>query len=170
VTVCGLAVSNTYAANWFGGIRAIEGILRWLSNGAPGWMWIAAIAAVLIAILALVNAVARLRQRRKVRQAVEEAGGPDLANVISVTSVSFHADRGVLAKGRMESGRLRVGDEVQIIGGHRAKVDRIDRRIGLFRRDATSEATFGDKITLTFSDLREEHLDAGDVITSATRR
>jgi elongation factor Tu len=80
---------------------------------------------------------------------------------MTVQDVFFIRGRGVVATGRVESGQLRVGDNVQINGGPGVRVDAIEA----FRKRLDA-ATTGDNIGLLFSSLDRTEVTAGDVLTS----
>jgi translation elongation factor EF-Tu-like GTPase len=69
--------------------------------------------------------------------------------------------RGVVATGRVESGLLRVGDEVQINSGRTARVDGIEA----FRKKLDEAAT-GDNIGVLFRSLDKGDLSRGDVLSA----
>ncbi len=81
---------------------------------------------------------------------------------MTIQDVFFIRGRGVVATGRVESGQLRVGDEVQINGGAGIRVDGIEA----FRK-MLDVATEGDTIGVLFSHLDRSTLATGDVMTSA---
>ncbi len=80
---------------------------------------------------------------------------------MTVEDVFAIRGRGVVATGRVESGALRVGDEVLINGGVSARVDAIEK----FRK-TLDEATVGDNVGLLFSSLEKSQLSRGTVLTS----
>jgi translation elongation factor EF-Tu-like GTPase len=69
----------------------------------------------------------------------------------------------VVATGRVESGMLRVGDEVYINSGRTARVDGIEA----FRKKM-DEATAGDNIGVLFKGLDKGDLSRGDVLSAAS--
>lgn len=69
--------------------------------------------------------------------------------------------RGTVATGRVESGQLRVGDEVRINDTFAATVDGIEA----FRKQL-SEANVGDDIGVLFKKLEKSQLNRGDVLSS----
>jgi len=69
--------------------------------------------------------------------------------------------RGVVATGRVESGQLRVGDEVRVNGELALTVDGIEA----FRK-SRDEANPGDNIGVLFKSAEREHLRRGDVLTA----
>lgn len=82
---------------------------------------------------------------------------------MTIDDVFVIRGRGVVATGRVESGQLRVGDEVQINGGGRVRVDAIEA----FRR-RLDEATAGDTIGVLFSRLDKTAIARGDVLSSSS--
>jgi elongation factor Tu len=69
--------------------------------------------------------------------------------------------RGTVVTGRVESGSLRVGDEVRVNDTLVATVDGIEA----FRKKL-SEATAGDTIGVIFRTLERSQLNRGDVLTA----
>lgn len=69
--------------------------------------------------------------------------------------------RGVVATGRVESGQLRVGDEVRVNGGLVLTVNGIEA----FRKKRT-EAGPGDNIGVLFSGAERDQLHRGDVLAA----
>jgi translation elongation factor EF-Tu-like GTPase len=69
--------------------------------------------------------------------------------------------RGTVATGRVESGQLRVGDEVRVNGVLSVRVDGIEA----FRK-TLNEANVGDNIGVLFKSLERSQLDRGDVLTA----
>jgi elongation factor Tu len=69
--------------------------------------------------------------------------------------------RGVVVTGRVESGQLRVGDEVRVNGGLVLTVDGIEA----FRKDL-DEANPGDNIGVLFKRAEREQLSRGDVLAA----
>jgi translation elongation factor EF-Tu-like GTPase len=82
---------------------------------------------------------------------------------MTIEDVFVIRGRGIVATGRVESGQLRVGDEVQINDGAAARVDGIEA----FRKKL-SEATVGDNIGVLFSKLDKGSLARGDVLSSSS--
>ena len=82
---------------------------------------------------------------------------------MTIEDVFVIRGRGVVATGRVESGQLRVGDEVQINDGDSVRVDGIEA----FRKKL-SEATVGDHIGVLFSKLDKGGLARGDVLSSSS--
>ncbi|WP_328354669.1 EF-Tu/IF-2/RF-3 family GTPase [Mycobacterium sp. NBC_00419] len=80
---------------------------------------------------------------------------------LTVQDVFFIRDRGLVATGRVESGQLRVGDQVQINGGPQVRVDGIEQ----FRK-SLDEVGLGDNVGLLFRDLDKSELSRGDVLTA----
>lgn len=80
---------------------------------------------------------------------------------LTVQDVFFIRNRGLVATGRIESGSLRVGDEVQINGGQQVRVDGIEQ----FRK-TVDEAGPGDNVGVLFRDLDKSQLGPGDVLTA----
>jgi translation elongation factor EF-Tu-like GTPase len=80
---------------------------------------------------------------------------------LTVEDVFVIRGRGLVATGRVESGVLRVGDEVQIDGGAIAIVEGVE----MFRK-AVHEAAAGDNIGLLFRSLDRSQLTRGAVLTS----
>jgi translation elongation factor EF-Tu-like GTPase len=69
--------------------------------------------------------------------------------------------RGTVATGRVESGQLRVGDEVRVNETFAVTVDAIEA----FRKQLT-EANVGDTIGVLFKNLEKSQLNRGDVLSS----
>jgi elongation factor Tu len=69
--------------------------------------------------------------------------------------------RGVVATGRVESGQLRVGDEVRVNGELALTVDAIEA----FRKNV-DEASPGDNIGVLFKGAEREQLRRADVLTA----
>jgi elongation factor Tu len=69
--------------------------------------------------------------------------------------------RGTVATGRVESGQLRVVDEVRANGTRTVTVDGIEA----FRKKLT-EANVGDNIGVLFRTLERSELNRGDVLTA----
>jgi translation elongation factor EF-Tu-like GTPase len=69
--------------------------------------------------------------------------------------------RGTVVTGRVESGQLRVGDEVRVNDTMAVTVDGIES----FRKTLT-EAGPGDNIGVLFKSLKREQLNRGDVLTA----
>ena len=69
--------------------------------------------------------------------------------------------RGTVATGRVESGQLRVGDEVRVNGVLSVRVDGIEA----FRK-TLDQANVGDNIGVLFKSLERSQLDRGDVLTA----
>lgn len=69
--------------------------------------------------------------------------------------------RGTVATGRVESGQLRVGDEVRVNDTLSVTVDGIEA----FRKKLT-EASVGDNIGVLFKSLQRDQLHRGDVLTA----
>jgi translation elongation factor EF-Tu-like GTPase len=69
--------------------------------------------------------------------------------------------RGTVVTGRVESGQLRVGDEVRVNGALVVTVDGIEA----FRKKV-SEANPGDTIGVVFRSLERSQLNRGDVLTA----
>jgi len=93
--------------------------------------------------------------------------GPDAVRLVenvfrlTVDDVFAIRGRGLVTTGRVESGRVRVGDEVQINGEHRVRVDGIER----FRK-TLDEAAQGENVGLLFRDLGKADVRPGDVLTA----
>lgn len=81
---------------------------------------------------------------------------------LTVEDVFVIRDRGLVATGRVESGALRVGDEVQIDGGPVAAVVGIE----MFRKKV-DQATAGDNVGLLFGSLDRSKVERGAVLTAA---
>jgi translation elongation factor EF-Tu-like GTPase len=81
---------------------------------------------------------------------------------MTVEDVFLIRNRGVVATGRVGSGTLRVGDNVQIDGTLDARVDGIEA----FRK-SIGEATAGDNIGVLFTGIEKNPLDRGSVLTAA---
>jgi translation elongation factor EF-Tu-like GTPase len=77
---------------------------------------------------------------------------------MTVEDVFLIRNRGVVATGRVGSGTLRVGDNVQIDG----TLDGIEA----FRK-SIGEATAGDNIGVLFTGIEKNRLDRGSVLTAA---
>jgi translation elongation factor EF-Tu-like GTPase len=71
--------------------------------------------------------------------------------------------RGTVATGQVESGQLRVGDEVRVNDSFVATVDAIEA----FRKQLT-EANAGDNVGVVFGKLERSQLNRGDVLSSGT--
>jgi translation elongation factor EF-Tu-like GTPase len=69
--------------------------------------------------------------------------------------------RGTVVTGRVESGQLRVGDEVRVNDTMAVSVDGIES----FRKTLT-EAGPGDNIGVLFKSLKRDQLNPGDVLTA----
>jgi len=69
--------------------------------------------------------------------------------------------RGTVATGQVESGQLRVGDDVRVNDSFAATVDAIEA----FRKQLT-EANVGDTIGVLFTTLERSQLNRGDVLSS----
>jgi elongation factor Tu len=69
--------------------------------------------------------------------------------------------RGVVATGRVESGQLRVGDEVRVNGGLALTVDGIEA----FRK-SLDEANPGDNIGVLFKGAERHQVNPGDVLAA----
>jgi translation elongation factor EF-Tu-like GTPase len=80
---------------------------------------------------------------------------------MTIEDVFFIRGRGTVATGRVESGQLRVGDEVRVNGGLALTVDGIEA----FRKRLT-EANPGDTIGVLFSAVVRSQLNRGDVLTA----
>jgi elongation factor Tu len=72
--------------------------------------------------------------------------------------------RGTVATGRVESGQLRVGDELRVNGSFTVTVDAIEA----FRKKL-DEATVGDNIGVLLKSVERSQLNRGDVLTSSTQ-
>ena len=81
---------------------------------------------------------------------------------MTVQDVFVIRGRGAVATGRVESGGLRVGDEVKINDGLRVRVDAIEAL-----RKKRDTAQTGDNVGLLFKSLDKTDIAAGDVITSS---
>jgi translation elongation factor EF-Tu-like GTPase len=81
---------------------------------------------------------------------------------MTVQDVFVIRGRGAVATGRVESGQLRVGDEVKINDGPRVPVDAIEA----FRKKKDT-AEVGDNVGLLFKQLDKSDIAPGDVITSS---
>jgi translation elongation factor EF-Tu-like GTPase len=80
---------------------------------------------------------------------------------MTVEDVFVIAGRGLVATGRVESGTLRVGEEVQLDGGVSARVDAIEK----FRK-TLDEAVAGENVGLLLSSLTKGQIGRGTVLTS----
>jgi translation elongation factor EF-Tu-like GTPase len=81
---------------------------------------------------------------------------------LTVEDVFVIKNRGVVATGRVESGRLRVGDTVHINGGPGVPVDAIE----IFRK-SIDEANAGDNIGVLFKDVDKSQIDRGAILTAS---
>jgi translation elongation factor EF-Tu-like GTPase len=72
--------------------------------------------------------------------------------------------RGTVATGRVESGQLRVGDELRVNGSFTVTVDAIEA----FRKKL-DEANVGDNIGVLLKSVERSQLNRGDVLTSSTQ-
>jgi translation elongation factor EF-Tu-like GTPase len=72
--------------------------------------------------------------------------------------------RGTVATGRVESGQLRVGDELRVNGSFTVTVDGIEA----FRKKM-DEANVGDNIGVLLKSVDRSQLNRGDVLTSSTQ-
>lgn len=72
--------------------------------------------------------------------------------------------RGTVATGRVESGQLRVGDELRVNGSFTVTVDGIEA----FRKKL-DEANVGDNIGVLLKSVERSQLNRGDVLTSSTQ-
>ncbi len=72
--------------------------------------------------------------------------------------------RGTVATGRVESGQLRVGDELRVNGSLTVTVSAIEA----FRKKL-DEATVGDNIGVLLKSVERSQLNRGDVLTSSTQ-
>jgi elongation factor Tu len=79
---------------------------------------------------------------------------------MTIGDVFFIRGRGTVATGCVESGRLRVADEVRVNGALAVTVDCIEA----FRKKL-SEANPGD-VGVVFSTLERSQLNRGDVLTA----
>lgn len=82
---------------------------------------------------------------------------------MTVEDVFVIKNRGVVATGRVESGILRVGDEVSINGGPGVRVDAIEQ----FRKQR-DEATAGENVGVLMRSIDKSGLNRGDVLTAAS--
>ena len=80
---------------------------------------------------------------------------------MTMQDVFLIRNRGVGATGRVESGVLRVGDEVQINGTVSARVEGIE----VFRK-SIDEAKAGDNIGVLFASFDKSQFPPGAVLTS----
>ena len=80
---------------------------------------------------------------------------------LTVQDVFVIRNRGLVATGRVESGQLRVGDQVQINGGQQVRVDGIEQ----FRK-SVDEVGPGDNVGLLFRGVANSELKRGDVLTA----
>ena len=81
---------------------------------------------------------------------------------MTVEDVFVISGRGLVATGRVESGTLRVGEEVLLDGGVSARVHAIEK----FRKKL-DEAVAGENVGLLFSSLDKGQIGRGTVLTSA---
>ncbi|MET0473837.1 MAG: EF-Tu/IF-2/RF-3 family GTPase [Mycobacterium sp.] len=82
---------------------------------------------------------------------------------MTIEDVFVVKGRGVVATGRVESGTLRVGDDVNVNGGPAVRVGAIEA----FRRPVT-EAAVGDKVGVVFTDADKAMFHRGDVLSAPT--
>jgi elongation factor Tu len=80
-----------------------------------------------------------------------------------VKDVFFIRGRGVVAAGRIESGQLRVGDQVQLNGEQLARVDGIETS-----GKVLEEAQAGDDVGVLFGSLDKSQIKRGDAITASS--
>jgi translation elongation factor EF-Tu-like GTPase len=80
---------------------------------------------------------------------------------MTVQDVFYIRGRGAVATGKVESGSIRRGDEVQINGGSPVKVDALEA----FRKQL-DEAHEGDNIGMLFGRLSRSDINPGDVISA----
>ncbi|HEV7420774.1 MAG TPA: EF-Tu/IF-2/RF-3 family GTPase [Mycobacterium sp.] len=80
---------------------------------------------------------------------------------MTIGDVFFIRGRGTVATGCVESGRLRVADEVRVNGALAVTVDCIEA----FRKKL-SEANPGDNVGVVFSTLERSQLNRGDLLTA----
>jgi elongation factor Tu len=80
---------------------------------------------------------------------------------MTVSDVFTIARRGTVATGQVQSGQLRVGDELRVNDTFTVKVDAIEA----FRKQLT-EANVGDNIGILFKGVERSQLKSGDVLTS----
>jgi elongation factor Tu len=82
---------------------------------------------------------------------------------MTVEDVFVIRNRGVVATGRVESGTLRVGDDVSINGGPAVRVDAIEQ----FRKQR-DEVSAGENVGVLMKGIDKGQLDRGDVLTSTS--
>jgi translation elongation factor EF-Tu-like GTPase len=80
---------------------------------------------------------------------------------MTIQDVFAITGRGTVATGQVESGQLRVGDELRVNDTFTATVDAIEA----FRKKLT-EANVGDNIGVLFKSLKRSDLNPGDVLSS----
>lgn len=80
---------------------------------------------------------------------------------MTVQDVFAIKGRGTVATGRVESGQLRVGDQVRINDGPPVRVDAIEA----FRKKLDTAST-GENIGILLRGLSKSDLAAGDVLTA----
>ena len=80
---------------------------------------------------------------------------------MTVQDVFAIKGRGLVATGQVESGVIRVGDEVEIDGGRRTEVKAVE----MFRKKL-DEATAGDNVGLLLEDVEKEAVARGAVLTA----
>jgi len=80
-----------------------------------------------------------------------------------VEDVFLIRGRGVVTTGRVETGQLHVGDDLQVNGGLVVTVAAIEA----FRKKL-AEANPGDNVGLVFAGVERRQLKPGDVLTSPT--
>jgi translation elongation factor EF-Tu-like GTPase len=82
---------------------------------------------------------------------------------MTVEDVFVVKGRGVVVTGRVESGTLRPGDEVNVNGGPPIRVEAIEA----FRKRLV-EAAVGDMIGVVFTDADRSQFHRGDVLSAPT--
>jgi elongation factor Tu len=80
---------------------------------------------------------------------------------MTISDVFAIARRGTVATGQVQSGQLRVGDELRVNDSFTVKVAAIEA----FRKQLT-EAGVGDNIGILFKGVERSQLNPGDVLTS----
>ena len=71
--------------------------------------------------------------------------------------------RGTVVTGQIESGTLKVGDEVQITGQAGAKKTAVVTGVEMFRKQLT-EAKAGDSIGVLLKDIGKNDIQRGDIL------
>lgn len=78
-----------------------------------------------------------------------------------VADIFFIRGRGLVATGKVETGTLNVGDDVQINGGRSVRVEGIE----MFRK-TLDQANEGDNVGILLKGIDKDDIKSGDVLTS----